>query len=461
MTRPTYEQLEAKTVELEAKVARLEGVIADLTARLEAAARSGKRQAAPFSKGSPRPNPKTPGRKGGDDYGTKAYRKPPEQIDETHEAPLPEKCPRCGGGDIQPTGEAVQFQVEIPRTPIHRRFNIKLGRCACCGKRVQGRYPLQTSDAVGAAASQLGPDLQALISHLNKDAGLSHGKIAGLLRTLWNITLTRGGSTQAMLRAAGRVGPQHQAVVDSMPREKRVSPDETGWRVGGKSAWLHAVAALSKVCYIIAPGRDIGPVQSVLGETYAGEMTHDGWAPYDRFLLAFHQTCIAHLLRRCKEMIDAAAGRAREFPRRIKELLQDGLGLRDRRDEGTVSKAGIKIALGRLRNRLAVLLVWKRSNAPNERLAKHLARHENQVFTFLERPGMDATNWRAEQAIRPAVVNRKVWGGNRTWAGAGAQSVLMTVLGTCRLQGLDPLLFLSRALRRDLPADALVCSGGR
>ena len=51
---------------------------------------------------------------------------------------------------------------------------------------------------------------------------------------------------------------------------------------------------------------------------------------------------------------------------------------------------------------------------------------------FLGRFLWNPTNWQAEQAIRPAVVNRKVWGGNRTEAGAKAQSVLMSVIETCR-----------------------------
>jgi transposase len=60
---------------------------------------------------------------------------------------------------------------------------------------------------------------------------------------------------------------------------------------------------------------------------------------------------------------------------------------------------------------------------------------------------VDATNWRAEHALRPAVVNRKVWGGNRTWAGARAQAVLMSVLQTAHLLGTDLMDFLSRLLR--------------
>lgn len=55
----------------------------------------------------------------------------------------------------------------------------------------------------------------------------------------------------------------------------------------------------------------------------------------------------------------------------------------------------------------------RKSDPANETFAGHLYRNLNHLFTFLRRPGLDATNWRAEQAVRPAVVNRKLWGGHR------------------------------------------------
>src|SRR5262249_35172227 len=57
------------------------------------------------------------------------------------------------------------------------------------------------------------------------------------------------------------------------------------------------------------------------------------------------------------------------------------------------------------------------------------------------------TNWRAELAIRFGVILRKVWGGSRTWVGARAQSVLMSVWRTCWQQGRSALDFLSQLLR--------------
>jgi transposase len=75
----------------------------------------------------------------------------------------------------------------------------------------------------------------------------------------------------------------------------------------------------------------------------------------------------------------------------------------------------------------------------------------DEVFAYLRHPGMAATNYRGEQAVRPAVVNRKVWGGNRTWPGAQAQSVIMSVIGTSMLRGVEPLPLLVTALISPTP----------
>ena len=81
------------------------------------------------------------------------------------------------------------------------------------------------------------------------------------------------------------------------------------------------------------------------------------------------------------------------------------------------------------------------------RLAKHLRNHAEQWFAFVTDPEIEATNWQAEQALRPAVVNRKVWGGNRTAAGAAAQGMLMSVLETCRRQARSVVDYVGQTLR--------------
>ena len=419
-----------------------------LRRQLDDALRAGKRQAGPFAKGPPKPNPKKPGRKPGSEYGTKAHRSPPapEQIDEVLEAPLPETCPDCGG-PLDESHIAQQFQVEIPRKPIHRQFNIHVGQCRQCHRRVQGRHALQTSDALGAAAAQLGPDAQAAVVELNKQAGLSHGKVSQCLQNLFGIPLSRGGSVHTVLRAAERCEPVYEAIRQSLGQAQWVVPDETGWRVGGHLAWLHTLVGPEATAYVIDPTRSSVVAEDILGIDYAGLMVHDGWAPYDRFTTADHQQCLSHLLRRCDELEATATRGAVCFPRRVAELLRTGLDLRDRHEAGEVSSHGLAVARGRLQNELFQTVVPPKTNAANERLAQHLWNHIDELFTFLRHPGLDATNWRAELAIRFGVILRKVWGGSRTWVGARAQSVLMSVWRTCWQQGRSALDFLSQILR--------------
>jgi transposase len=279
-TRAALEQARQDNERLRLDNERLQRQLAEAHQQLQQARRQGKRQAAPFAKGEPKANPRKPGRKPGKEYGPKAHRRPPspEQIDEVFEAPLPQGCPGCGG-PLEETHLAQQYQVEIPRKPIHRQFNIHVGRCRQCRRRVQGRHPLQTSDALGAAAAQLGPDAQAAIVELNKQGGLSHGKVTRCLESLFGIPLSRGGSVHTVLRAASRCEPVYEGIRQMVGRSDWVVPDETGWRVGGHPAWLHALVGPDATAYVIDPTRGGAVAESILGLDYGGTMIHDGWSP--------------------------------------------------------------------------------------------------------------------------------------------------------------------------------------
>src|SRR5881409_2278730 len=53
--------------------------------------------------------------------------------------------------------------------------------CGGCGGHVQGRHPLQTSDALGAAHVQVGPQALTLAAHMSKEMGISHERAAQVL----------------------------------------------------------------------------------------------------------------------------------------------------------------------------------------------------------------------------------------------------------------------------------------
>jgi transposase len=447
-------RLRARVEELEGMVRALQEQVQVLAAALEESRRAGKRQAAPFRKPQRAKKPKKPGRKPGEQYGQHARRTAPAnaRIDEQHDAPLPPECPKCGSRRLEedePVSE--QFQTEIVCRTVRRRFAIHRGHCRRCGAAVTGRHGLQTSTASGAAGEQLGPKAHALMSVLNKRLGLSHGKVSWMFEKVFGLAIDRSTSARSNMRTPRPPKPAYEQIRGDVRTAEEVAPDETGWRVGGGKAWLHAFATAQTTYYEIDPTRSGDVAERLLGLDWRGRLVHDGWSVYDRFSQAIHQQCNAHLLNRCKELLEVARRGAVRFPLAVKGLLQQGLVVRDRFAAGEMSPHGLRISAGRLAARLERVVAGRFTHDGNRRLANFLNNHLCEVFAYLRYPGMAATNYRGEQSIRPAVVNRKVWGGNRTWPGAWTQSVLMSVIGTCLLRRIDPLDFLIEALTSPSP----------
>ncbi len=442
------QQLQAEVARLREGNTRLLARIDELVAQAEIASRQAKRQAAPFSDNNPKAHPRRPGRKSGVDHGTHGHRPTPEPqaVDETFDVPVG-PCPHCGG-EVEETEAVVQYQQEIPRKPIVRKFVIHRGRCARCGRNCRGRHPLQTSDAIGAAASQLGADAQAGVVYLNKHAGLSYGKISDLYQQFFGIRVTRGAAAQIVLRAGKRLEPAVFEIDDHLKRAEHITPDESGWRVGGRPVWIHAwVADDGATRYRIDPQRSADKLEEAIGIGWSGSMTHDGFSTYGRFVDAVHQQCLDHALRRAEGLIETQEEADRVFPQQVIDVCMQGLRLRDRWETKEPTPEQRERAYERYTNRIEELAAQPQENKANARFAGHLGRHGGEWFSFLLDRSIPATNCEAEQALKTPIVNRKVWGGNRTPNGKDAQESTSSVIQTCRRRGIEILDYISAALR--------------
>src|SRR5690606_15112933 len=324
---------------------------------------------APFSKGEPKENPKKPGRKPGRGYGKRHFRARPEKIDRVLEAPLDDgPCPLCGGEEFENHRVEEQFLTEIPKVePTVTQFNVHVAECCGCGCRVQGRHPEQISDALGAAANQIGPTAIAFAIDLNKTLGASDGKIARLCRHAFGLSVNRSTLRRAFLRVARKAEPLYERINDLVRTSGLVYPDETGWKVGGHSEWLWTFVSPSATLYVIEPSRGFDVIEAVLGADYSGLLGRDGWAPYDRLEAAVHQLCNGHLIRRASRLAEANRGGAVRFPRDLKAVLQRGLELRDLRDEESISPRRLRDELNKLEWKLDELITKKFSNEENRK----------------------------------------------------------------------------------------------
>jgi transposase len=431
------EDLLALVGELQRQIAALTANNEALRAELDQLTRSGKRQAAPFSKGTRAAEPKPPGRKPGS--GTFRYREapPPEAITE----PLVDvqvsrdACPACGGELVE---ERVDFayRTELPELPRPQvtRYRVWVCRCMACGTQVRGQHPDLASDQYGATAHRLGPRVRAAAHTLHYGVGIPVRKVPAVLQVLTGVQVTQGALTQDALRQAQHlVGTAYEQLRAAVPAAPVVHTDDTGWRVGGEPAYLMAFETDTATVYQIRPRHRHEEVQEVIPSDYAGVMVTDRGRSYDAqaFDGVDQQKCLAHILRSISEVVATKTGRARDFGEQLKELLQDAMALWHEYRDGHVTE--YKAEAEALQAALTDQLRDRRLKDPdNQRLLNELGWHHDRgnLLRFLADPRIEPTNNRAERALRPAVIARKVSHCSKSGRGADAFAAFTSVIRT-------------------------------
>src|SRR4051795_2697939 len=442
---PTYDELLDLNRRQARQIDELRAEVERLKAELEQSRRAGKRQADPFSEGEPKTHPKRPGRKAGHPPSHRPA-PPPEQVDRTIEGPLSPECPECHSPlDDAPVTVHDQYQIDLPEPkPVITRFRVPVARCPACYRRVQGRHPEQTSDALGAAAVQFGPRLLGLAADLKHRIRASYRKCSSILLTLTGLVVCSAALARSGHRLRRLALPSYDRLVEAARHSAVQHVDETGWKIGGRSAWLWVFADEHATLYRIRKSRGHEVVVEVLGEDYQGVLVSDCFLAYDP--LNFKKgKCCSHLLKRCSELEQSKTRGAVRFSRRVAALLRRAMALKRRR--GTISDHGYAVLRGKVHAELDRLLAGTYTDPDNARLAKLLRKHREGVLRSLDHDGVDATNNLAEREVRPAVIARKLSAGNRTEAGGETHAVLASVFRTLSRQGrpiLDGLMGLLR-----------------
>jgi len=438
--------------ELRALVRQLDAQVVALTAEVERLTRSGKRQAAPFSKGTRVETPKRPGRKPGQGLFRRREAPPTEALSEPPiDVPVEEPaCPRCGGelDDARIEEASVTELPEVVR-PRVRLFRVAARRCRGCGRTVRGRHPEVAPDQRGATADRLGSRIMAAAHHLHYGLGVTVRKLPEVLRLLTGVTVTQGAiSRDALRRAGGSVGTKYQELRNGVRDAPSVHTDDTGWRVGGEPAWLMVFETDAATVYQVRPRHRNEEVRELVPADYAGVMSTDRGKSYDAVELADvrQQKCLSHAQRSLSDVLETKTGRARWFATTLKTLLKDAVALWHERRAGPTAEFAarahqlVMAVTDHLRDR-------RLSDQDNQRLLNELGRHHDagSLLRFLHDPGIEPTNNRAERALRPAVIARKVSQCTKNARGTQAFEAWTSVLRT-----------LARTLRGSALLDAVV-----
>lgn len=412
-------------------VEQLQQQVHQLRAQLEQQQRDSKRQAAPFRRRRLVDNPKKPGRPPGHAC---AARPLPDHVDRILEAPI-DLCRDCQVPLVD-RSVSVQYQTDLPPiVPIVTQFNVHAGRCPCCGLRRQGRHPEQISNALGAANNQLGPVILTMAAELKHRLGVPYRKICDFFDTYLDLEICPAAFCRAEQRLAKLAKPTFDLLVDALRRCGVVHADETGWRVGRLNTWLWVFSSATVTVYAIRGSRGHEVPEEILGEAFDGWLIVDGFACYDVLDYKLGR-CNAHLLRRCRELLEVLEEPAEvSFVARLAWLLREAIDLARRRAE--LTPGGYQRRVAEIERRLDEWLdEFDVGFGPDiDRLHTHVCRHRGEWLVFLHELEVPATNNHAEQMLRSAVITRKVGGCNKTLLGALVHGILASLMVSCVQQG--------------------------
>jgi transposase len=372
----------------------------------------------------------------------------PDKI-ERHEAT---QCGHCRAALTLAMATRVErrqvFEMPQPRLEV-TEHQVPIYTCACCRAETRAAFPAEVTAHV-----QYGPRIRAAAVYLNAQHLVPEDRVGEIMHDVFAAPLLCPASIAAWGEAKARAWAVVEAEIAARLATAAVRHlDETGFRIGGKTRWLHSVSTAAMTYYRVCEQRG-----AMFDALRGGVIVHDHFKPYFTLAEVEHALCNAHHLRELKALIDIEK---EPWARKMSRLLVRAA----KQVERAVAQGKTALAADCARRIMAVYdaiirrgLAFHEAQPPLVRrpgargrspkrvghnLLQRLRDHKAAVLRFVFDFAVPFTNNQAEQDIRMMKVKMKVSGGFRSWDGAETFTTLRSVLSTARKQGWNILRTLT------------------
>ena len=370
---------------------------------------------------------------------------------------FPPICSGCGGALTR--GMALDHaarqvhDLPEPRPLVVTEHRAHVCQCAGCGARTRGAFP----EGVNAPV-QYGARIAAFTIYLTHQQLLPQKRLVALMADLFDVRIA-AATIEGMSRAcAARLKGFTEAVRGLVADAPVKHMDETGFRIGGKTQWLHVACTVLLTFYRTCDRRG-----SLLAGV-AGIVVHDHWKPYYTMTGVLHALCNAHHLRELRALVEIEK---EDWARQMQRLLRRACHAANlARERGVPLKQGLVACIERRYDAIvAVGLAFHEQQPPLERVSARpggkirgraprrtghnlllrLLTRRSDTLRFLRDPAVPFSNNEAERDVRMMKLRMKISGGFRSPQGAADFATIRGFLSTARKQRWN----IIEALRRD------------
>jgi transposase len=307
-------------------------------------------------------------------------------------------------------------------------------KCTCCNAHITSRHPDCPPDGI------FGKNALIQTSLMKFEQRLPFDKISEQMEQQFGLSMTSASAFEVTNRVSHYLRPEYAAIVEKVRAAEVVNVDETGLKIDGKRAWLWVFVVASATLFVVSKSRGKRVLLQVLGADFEGYLGCDGWRSYANFTDRF-QRCWAHLLREAKALSEHY-GDAEPLFLGLKRLYFDVQVWLEGKPSLEV-RGRLKV---RAERRLRYYLRKDYESAEVKRFVVKVRNGFDHWFTFVVVPEIEATNNRAERALRESVVQRKIMGTFRNEKGTQIYETMMTLLATWKQQKLNPWKAMDKSL---------------
>ncbi len=367
-------------------------------------------------------------------------RRRPEEIHDKRDI-YPQRCP-CGSSEIEEYKRSFDEHV-VEDIEVRKKvtlFRMHYGRCKRCGRVV-----LAKPDDSIILNSRIGPLARSVGSYLHY-LGIPYRKVKKIFKEVFNLDIAHTSLMHFDTKQVENGSLIFEGIKEIVRSSPYVNIDETGWRVDGENFWLWVFVTDDAALYVIDKSRGSKVLKKVLDDGFEGVLCIDFYSAYNP-INARKQRCLLHLLREIKNIEEknfSLNSVDKRFINELKEVLKESIALWNEFKKGIIGIEELKEEKGRIISRMVEIIQTPVKSHDTKRLLERIIRHNDELFVFLDNPKVEPTNNRAERQLRPNVVMRKITFGNRSPHGARKHEIIMSIIETGKLNGIEPLPLLYR-----------------
>jgi transposase len=353
---------------------------------------------------------------------------------------VPSACRRCGQALNGTDPEPLRHQVwELPEIqPIITEYQQHRLVCSC-GCSTCGELP------PGVPTGQAGPRLIAFAGLLMACFRQSKRRAAQFLSMILNQPASAGWMVLLQNRAAEAIQPAYDELAEQLARQAALNIDESPTKEGQAKAWVWTFVAATFTFFACRTSRAADVLQELLGSDFSGVIHCDRARMYWSF--GCLQWCWAHLKRDFQALIDDPCPTKKRLGHDLMRPTQELFALWQKVRDGTISRRTFRRLMQPIRQRVDALLLRGYYNAHTCGFCKELVEHGEHLWTFVDIEGIQPTNNAAEQALRHAVIWRKLSFGTQSASGSRFVERLLTVIETCRRQSRNVFSWLVESVQ--------------